>query len=438
MVKPLLLTAKSVLLNLLVVFAPLSIIQIFYLLQHTNFLKRSSKWILTIFPGISIIFCMMYPIIFNDEFILDLRRIPFILGGLYGGHWVAFGYLIVTLGFRYSLGGSGFIPTLIFFGGIAIIISFLSPKFKKLSLKHKLLLAALIDSVVGWASTGFSLAFFDTGISTEVWFMFNIASVLGIVIAILVYEVFIKQFNLLNSVMEGQKLKVASHLAASISHEVRNPLTVSRGFLQLIDSDVDDKKTKGYMDLAIKEIDRATDIINDYLTFAKPYPEKFDVIEIERELESSLNVIHPLATMNDVTINTHVDLPSTIIEYEKKKFQQCIMNILKNSIEAMPGGGTLTVIASKKGREVIISISDTGIGMTKEQLSRIGEPFFTTKEKGTGLGMMVTHSIISAMEGHLRFESKVGKGTTVTISLHVKEASSNHLVREEETKADIS
>ncbi|WP_270180909.1 ATP-binding protein [Alkalihalobacillus sp. CinArs1] len=430
------LTAKSVLLNLLVVFAPLSIIQVFYLLQHTNFLKRSSKWILTIFPGISIVFCMMYPFVFNDEFILDFRRIPFILGGLYGGHWVAFGYLIVTLGFRYSIGGSGFITTLIFFGGLAIIISFLSPMFKKLDLKHKLLLALALDSVVGWFSAGFSLAFYDTGLPTNVWVVFNITSSIGIIVAILVYEVFISQFNLLNSVMEGQKLKVASHLAASISHEVRNPLTVSRGFLQLIDSDVKDPKTKGYMDLAIKEIDRATDIINDYLTFAKPYPEKYDVIEIERELYTSLNVIQPLATMNDVTITSHIELPSTIIEYEKKKFQQCIMNILKNSIEAMPEGGTLTVEATKKGSKVIITISDTGVGMTPEQLSRIGEPFFTTKEKGTGLGMMVTHSIISAMNGHLSFESKPGKGTTVTIFLEVKESSTTGFA--EQSKKGIS
>lgn len=413
--------AKSFLLNLLLVFAPLSIIQIFYLLQHTNFLKRSSKWLLTVFPGISIILCMMYPVVISEEFILDFRRIPFILGALYGGHWVALGYLIVTLGFRYTIGGSGFVTTVIFFTALAVVVSILSPKFKKLDLKHKILVAIALDSFVGWASTGFSLSFYNTGISTSIWMMFNVASVLGIVVAILVYEVFIKQFNLLQNVMEGQKLKVVSHLAASISHEVRNPLTVSRGFLQLIDSELKDQRTKGYMKLAIKEIDRATDIINDYLTFAKPYPEKFDVIEIERELVSSLNVIQPLATMNNVTIQQHFNLPLTTIEYEKKKFQQCIMNMLKNSIEAMPDGGTLTVIATRSKNEVVITISDTGVGMTSEQLSRIGEPFFTTKEKGTGLGMMVSHSIITAMNGQLTFHSKPGKGTTVTILFHVKE-----------------
>ncbi|MFP3360290.1 histidine kinase dimerization/phospho-acceptor domain-containing protein, partial [Planococcus sp. SIMBA_143] len=91
-------------------------------------------------------------------------------------------------------------------------------------------------------------------------------------LATLVYEVFLNQFKLLQSVMEGQKLEVVSHLAASISHEVRNPLTVSRGFLQLIENDLKSKQTKDYMELAINELDRATEIINDYLTFAKPFP----------------------------------------------------------------------------------------------------------------------------------------------------------------------
>ncbi|WP_166000433.1 ATP-binding protein [Bacillus sp. Cs-700] len=414
-----LLTAKNLLLNLLLVFAPLSIIQILYLLKHTNFLKKSSGWLLTLFPGVAIILCMVYPVVVDDNFILDFRRIPFILGALYGGKWVAFSYLFITLAYRFTLGGTGFYSTLLSFTLLTIVASIVSSKFLKYSLKKKLLVAASIDLMVGVSSTIISLTYFETQIYTSSWILFNLTSLLGVLLATLVYEVFLNQFKLLQSVMEGQKLEVVSHLAASISHEVRNPLTVSRGFLQLIESDLKSKQTKDYMELAINELDRATEIINDYLTFAKPFPENVEEIDVASEIAYSVSVITPLATLKDVTINTKIDLPPTIIQSEKRKFQQCLMNIFKNAIEAMPDGGTLTVMTAIENQKLKISIADTGIGMTEEQLSRMGQPFFTTKEKGTGLGMMVSHSIVQAMKGEIIYVSTQGEGTTVHLVFEI-------------------
>ncbi|MGA9286951.1 MAG: ATP-binding protein [Anaerobacillus sp.] len=414
-----LLTAKNLLLNLLVVFAPLSIIQILYLLKHTNFLKRSSGWLLTLFPGISIILCMVYPVVVDDNFILDFRRIPFILGALYGGKWVAIIYLIITLTYRFALGGTGFYSTLLSFTLLAVVASIASSKFLGLNLKRKLLVAAALDSMVGIISTIVSLTFFETQIETSSWVLFNIASLLGVVLATLVYEVFINQFKLLQTVMEGQKLKVVSHLAASISHEVRNPLTASRGFLQLIESDLKNKKTKEYMELAITELDRATDIMNDYLTFAHPFPENIEEINITSEIYHSVSVIQPLATLHDVSITTNIDIKPTYIRSEKRKFHQCLMNIFKNSIEAMPDGGRLSIEALIEESQLRVSITDTGIGMTEDQLSRMGQPFFTTKEKGTGLGMMVSHSIVNAMNGEIIYVSTPGVGTTVNLVFEI-------------------
>ncbi|WP_255435935.1 ATP-binding protein [Pseudalkalibacillus hwajinpoensis] len=395
--------------------------QILYLLKYTNLLKRSSGWLLALFPLISVILCMMYPVVINDNFILDFRRIPFILGALYGGKWVGLIYLIVMLSYRFSLGGDGFYPTLFSFSLVTVATSIVSAHFLNLDLKKKLLVAAAMDGLVGIVSTFVSLTFFNSQIPLSMWILFSCISVIGVVLATLIYEVFINQFKLLHSVMEGQKLKVVSHLAASISHEVRNPLTVSRGFLQLIDSDLKDREKKGYMKLAINELDRATEIINDYLTFAKPYPESVDRIDIISEIKHSISVIQPLASMMNVSINSKIDLPPTYMQSEKRKFQQCLLNISKNAIEAMSEGGTLTIQVSRNENELRISIQDTGVGMTEEQLSRIGEPFFTTKEKGTGLGMMVSHSIVKAMGGELLYESKSGQGTTVHLAFQVEE-----------------
>ena len=415
-----LLTAKNLLLNLLLVFAPLSIIQILYLLKHTNFLKKSSGWLLTLFPGVAIILCMVYPVVVDDNFILDFRRIPFILGALYGGKWVAIIYLFITLAYRFTLGGTGFYSTLLSFTLITIVASIVSSKFLEFNLKKKLLVAASLDLMVGVSSTVISLTFFETQIYTSSWILFNMTSLLGLLLATLVYEVFLNQFKLLQTVMEGQKLEVVSHLAASISHEVRNPLTVSRGFLQLIENEIESKQTKDYMELAIHELDRATEIINDYLTFAKPFPEDVEEIDIASEIAYSVSVITPLATLKDVTITTKIEIPSTMIQSEKRKFQQCLMNIFKNAIEAMPDGGTLTVITSIENQKLKLSITDTGVGMTKEQLSRMGQPFFTTKEKGTGLGMMVSHSIVQAMNGEIIYVSTLGVGTTVHLVFEIK------------------
>jgi two-component system, sporulation sensor kinase B len=95
---------------------------------------------------------------------------------------------------------------------------------------------------------------------------------------------------------------MVNHLAASISHEVRNPLTVSRGFIQLLSDDMAPEKRKEFVNIALKELDRATDIINDYLTFAKPAVEKNEEININDEIQQAINVISPLATMNGVEI----------------------------------------------------------------------------------------------------------------------------------------
>lgn len=414
-------TAKTFLLNFLLVFAPLSIMQILYLLKYTNLLKKSSGWLLALFPLLSAILAMTYPIVISDNFILDFRRIPFILGALYGGKWVALIYLLVLLCYRYILGGSGFYPSVFSFTLATIATSLVSAQFLKLDLKRKLLVVAAMDGFVGIVGAYISLTFFNSQIELSMWILFSCISVIGVVLATLIYEVFINQFKLLQSVMEGQKLKVVSHLAASISHEVRNPLTVSRGFLQLIDSDLKDREQKGYMKLAINELDRATEIINDYLTFAKPYPDSVERIDIISEIKHSISVIQPLASMMNVSIVSRIELPPTYVHSEKRKLQQCLLNISKNAIEAMPNGGMLTIQTTRKHDELIISIQDTGVGMTEDQLSRIGEPFFTTKEKGTGLGMMVSHSIVKGMGGDLHYESKRGVGTTVHLVFQVEE-----------------
>ena len=177
--------------------------------------------------------------------------------------------------------------------------------------------------------------------------------------------------------VDAEKIEVVGHLAASISHEVRNPLTVSRGFMQLLlQSERVNYKDRQYIQIAIEEIDRAEAIITDYLTFAKPAPEHVEKLNVKTEIERVIDILRPLANMSSIEIQAFL-LPFAV-KGERQKFQQCLLNVMKNAIEAMPNGGTLRINVSIDKDYVLIHISDTGVGMTKEQIELAKKIGYTT------------------------------------------------------------
>lgn len=219
-------------------------------------------------------------------------------------------------------------------------------------------------------------------------------------------------------VRKSEKLEIVSHLAASMSHEVRNPLTTARGFMQLLSENTSMQNGKQYLEISIQEIDRATEIINHYLTFAKPAPVTVEKVDVLKEIQSMIQIITPLSNMNAVQISfTFNKEKDYSILGERSKLQQGLINILKNGIEAMPNGGKLQLNLRSNESNIRIDIQDTGIGMTRHQLNRLGEPYFSTKEqdKGTGLGMMVAFSIVKGMNGQIKVTSEVDKGTCFSI-----------------------
>ncbi|MBM7565372.1 sensor histidine kinase [Paenibacillus sacheonensis] len=230
--------------------------------------------------------------------------------------------------------------------------------------------------------------------------------------------------RMMEELYNAEKYQMLGQLAASISHEVRNPLTMTSGFLQMMGKQSLSADTlERYRKHAIEGIDQATSIITDYLNYAKPSVEEARPIDVKTELESLTPWIAPLADMSNVEIEMkhHDDCPLIILG-EPKKFQQCLLNLLKNAIEAMPGGGKLSIATRVEQHQVCIAIADTGVGMSKLQLKRIGTPFFTTKEKGTGLGLMVVVSLISVMGGKIAFTSKRGQGTVCEIRYRLSNA----------------
>ncbi|MBB6447949.1 ATP-binding protein [Bacillus benzoevorans] len=379
-----------------------------------------------IFSTICVIFCMSFTVTLTDEFIVDLRQIPMLIAALYGGVYAAIPLAIITVGYRFIIGGAGIVGAVSMGISIIIISLIFSKRYLTWSIRKKviwsMLLALYASSLVLTVyivlSAGIELL--TNGLPEKniiyIFGVFIIFHVAGTGIATYAFEKINSFINMKQRIIQTEKIELISHLAASISHEVRNPLTVSRGFMQLLLEDSLKDKKNEYASIAINELDRAERIITDYLTFAKPIEERQEIFDVRQECLHVIEVIRPLANMNAVEVTTH--LTEAYTEGSRQSFQQCLLNITKNGIEAIEDGGALHIELLANNKHITLLVRDTGKGMTEEQMKRLGEPYFTTKgAKGTGLGMMVSYGIIHSMNGSIKVTSELGKGTCFEITL---------------------
>jgi len=227
------------------------------------------------------------------------------------------------------------------------------------------------------------------------------------------YSYELEKFN--NDLQRSEKMGIISELAASVAHEVKNPLQVTRGFLQIL-GERSGEKEKEYLKMAITELDRASLIITDFLTFAKPEMETVDLLDLSEELEHVAGILLPLANLQNAEIILKLQA-GLYVQGSSSKLKQAFINIIKNSIESLHEDGLITITLWKSGNHNIISVRDNGEGMKSSELARLGEPYYSNKSKGTGLGLMVTFRIIEAMGGGIKFHSLPGEGTEVIFKL---------------------
>lgn len=402
------------LINLIGILVLLLIVQFWLNRLHQN------PFVTEIVMGLSlsatVVLCMLYPFHTNGGVIFNLRFIPFVLGCLYShkitSMWLTF--LIICLRLMHGLEASWFscVSLLIFF----LITTKLKPFYTNLSMTKKIIISGILMLFMStWIIVGVKFLF-HVPITIELFFSYILIQSFGILLIVYIMESNKEKQSLLYKIIRMEKVEVVSHLAASISHEVRNPLTTTRGFLQLLnESKAIPKAEKGYLTVAIQELDQAERIIRDYLTFAKPAPEEIESLNLKKEIERAINIIVPLANMNIVELSS--ELESCYIKGNAGMFQQVLVNLLKNAIEAMPSGGTLSILGSVEKTLAKVTIADNGVGMNDVQRNRLGEPYFSTKEiRGTGLGMMVVFRIVESMNGSINVESELGKGTRITLT----------------------
>ncbi|MGM0878265.1 MAG: ATP-binding protein [Bacillota bacterium] len=240
---------------------------------------------------------------------------------------------------------------------------------------------------------------------------------------------------------KSEKLALVGQMAAGIAHEIRNPLTSIKGFIQLFKSKYTSEEE--YFNLVLSELERINLIIGEFLVLAKPTAVVFKEKEIKSLIKDVVTLINTQAIMNNIQIFVEFEPDIPMIVCEENQLKQVFINILKNSIEAMPNGGIIDVkvkvkvkVKEKEKDKVSINFIDQGLGIPEDRIPTLGEPFYTTKEKGTGLGLMTSYKIIESHDGELKISSKISEGTTVEVIL--PRLPQSHLLSNLEKKLHVS
>ncbi|MEF3303041.1 PAS domain S-box protein [Paenibacillus sp. GYB003] len=226
--------------------------------------------------------------------------------------------------------------------------------------------------------------------------------------------------------IRSEKLSMLGQLAASLAHEIRNPLTSLKGFTQLLKSRT--KEDTFYYDTMLAELERINLIVSDFMTLAKPQMSQFGYSSVTGMLDHVVSVLNHQAVMMNVNLVSKAGKALPDIYCDENQLKQVFINLIKNAIEAMPGGGNVVITAEPLGCEhVSIKIKDQGEGIPETIVSKLGEPFLTTKTNGTGLGLMISYRIVEQHHGTLTINSAEKKGTTIELKLPVKGEQSNRV-----------
>lgn len=389
------------------------IYQVFFNEREEKKKNIQSKFFL--FMLIILVFTMSQPVLYSDIYKYDFKAVAIILSFLYGGKRVGFAAFIALLIAGYFTDQR----LLVLAGNYTVFCLLLLPitsLFYRYRLRGKIIVISLFYMSIP-ITRGISLQIKGDDRQT----IFELSSSL-IVLATLIAIIYLienmnEQVKMKQELIRAEKLNVVSQLAASVAHEIRNPMTSVRGFMQLMQKENLTTEQQMYIKISIEELDRAQEIINQYLALAKPQTEQYEVVDLSSVIHQSIDVMRSYAILNSIHITQQVE-PSLTIQGLKLEIQQVLINVIKNAVEAIKSEGEIWITAAKQSDDFIsIQIKDNGVGMTDAQIKKLGSPYYSTKEKGTGLGLTVCHQIVKQMGGQIVIESKLNKGTCFTIHL---------------------
>lgn len=409
---------ETLLLNFLFLLLPIVITLIYF----ENRLSTINKYSLIVWTSVSLLLCMAFPFELEIGFIFDLRYIPFVIIALFGGYKMVLPlYLVLNIS-RFLIGGDGIYQSLIF----STIVFLVFPFFQKSFVRQSPSLRIFYGTLAILCTTGFyllALSTFYQKVTEEFWTLTVYSLVTNAIFTFIILSLVEKihaNIKKRELYLQSERLKDISELSASIAHEIRNPLTVTNGFLQLLQqSKTISKEEKKYIDFSLIELERAEEIVNDFLDFSKPQSIHTVYSDFKSEIEYVENILRPYANKRQVTLQTRFS--NTLKkEYDENQVRQCLINLVKNSIEAVKGEGSTVIIevTEQKGN-ILISVRDNGCGMTSKEISQLGIPYYSTKKEGTGLGLFMVYRIIGQIGGKIEVQSTLGKGTTFLLTIPI-------------------
>jgi two-component system, sporulation sensor kinase E len=238
----------------------------------------------------------------------------------------------------------------------------------------------------------------------------------------------------------AESLAALTTLTAGVAHEIKNPLGSIGIHLELMKKEMNGKEqieTRKVMEnlLIIKEeVDRLNRIVVDFLFTVRPMNAELSYDDLNKVVRELLEFMRFELAEAEITLETEFMKSSPQILMDERYMKQAILNLLKNAISAMPEGGTLKVHTVQKGNEVTLTISDTGVGIPEENMDKIFEPYFTTKDFGSGLGLTLVYKIVKEHLGDIEINSKVGEGTTIKLSFPIPQKEKRLIGYSEEAK----
>ena len=224
---------------------------------------------------------------------------------------------------------------------------------------------------------------------------------------------------------QSEKLDALVTLAAWVAHEIGNPLNSLAIHMQLLEREIRrlPRKTRdklmGTFEVAKSEIGRLDDIVRRFLGAIRPAQPDYKEVNVNNLVESVLDFMYFEISGQGIAIEKHYDSRVPPAMMDEAQIRQAFFNIIKNAIQAMPRGGVLRVSTSLRDSRVEVKFSDNGVGIPKDKLNKVFEPFYTTKEHGSGLGLMIVYKIIKDHAGTVELTSEEAKGTTVSVSLPI-------------------
>ena len=230
--------------------------------------------------------------------------------------------------------------------------------------------------------------------------------------------------------MHSDKLAALGKMGASVAHEINNPLVVvvqKIGWMEDLLDEEDPQKTKNLEEYkkTISKIDyhleRIRKVVHNMLGYARRMEPRFEAVDINETLDQTIDLLENYALVNNINIQTDLSSSLPIIANDKAQLQQVFLNLISNAIDAISKDGLIEIESRTADSHIVVTISDDGPGIPKDQQRRVFEPFFTTKEteKGTGLGLWISYDIMEKMGGTIMFASKVGEGSAFTVKIPV-------------------